>query len=209
MPKNLRIIERATGEVNGSSWTLSVRNGHCASRVRLLSCLLLAALSFTGCASDEQRAERLYDEAQGEVQAGQLEAAIEIYERIIDRYPRTATAREARRQIVLYEGLEDAVRSYPVRVARDLIVETARGIEKYRRRQRAWPRELEQLVPDDLPQLPVDPWGRALLYQVKPRGRGYILACLGADGEPGGKGDDADWFVENGSFVLQPSRRMM
>jgi general secretion pathway protein G len=162
-----------------------------------------------GCANDEERAERLYDKAQSQVEQGELQSAIEIYETIVDRYPGTVTARNARRQIVLYRGLEDAVRSYPVRVARDLIVETARGIERYRRRTRTWPPDLERLVPDYLPKVPTDPWGRVLLYQVKARGRGYILACFGADGEPGGTGDAADWFVEDGSFVLQPSRRLM
>lgn len=167
--------------------------------------LFLALLSF-GCTSKEERAERLYDKAQLQVQEGEFDAAVAIYEQIVDRFPGTTAARDARRQIVLYRGLDDAVRSYPARVARDLIVETARAIERYRRRERAWPESLERLVPGYLAQLPVDPWGRVLLYEAKGRRRGYILACLGEDGEPGGQGDGADWFVEDGSFVRQPSR---
>lgn len=206
MPRNLRIIKRSSGEVNGSSWILIVRNGLCVNDVRLLSCLLFFVLLLAGCASEEERAGRMYDKAQSHVEEGELQSAIEIYETIVSRYPGTVTARNASRQIVLYRGLEDAVRSYPVRVARDLIVETARGIELYRRRTRRWPPDLDRLVPDYLPQLPTDPWGRVLLYQVKARGRGYILACFGEDGEPGGEGDGADWYVEDGSFVLQPSK---
>lgn len=42
--------------------------------------------------------------------------------------------------------------------------------------------------------LPLDPWGRAFLYE-RPGSRserGYDLYSLGADGEPGGEGPDAD-----------------
>ncbi len=42
--------------------------------------------------------------------------------------------------------------------------------------------------------VPVDPWGFPFIYlspgEVNPRG--YDLMSLGADGEPGGEGDDAD-----------------
>lgn len=160
----------------------------------------------SGCAGDEAKAERLYDKAQREVEDGELQAAIEIYETIVDRFPGTRTAREARKQIVLYEGLEEAVRSYTVRLARDLMVQTARAIERYRRSKRSWPPDLDKLIPAYLRQPAVDPWGRLLLYQAKPGKRGYILACFGEDGEPGGAGDSADWFVEDGLFVRKPTK---
>jgi general secretion pathway protein G len=206
VPENLRIIEPDPVEVNRSSEIRIVRRGSRSRVWRLLICLLLALLAPLGCTNDEERAERLYEKAQQEVQEGKLQAAIEIYERIVDRYPGTRTARRAQRQIVLYEGLEDAVRSYPGRMARDLIVRTARAIERYRQRKRTWPSDLNRLVPDYLPEPPVDPWGRDLLYEVKRRRRGYVLACFGEDGEPGGAGDDADWFVEDGSFVMTPPK---
>ena len=42
--------------------------------------------------------------------------------------------------------------------------------------------------------VPVDPWGNPYIYfspgEVNPRG--YDLLSLGADGEPGGEGEDAD-----------------
>ncbi|XFA67165.1 type II secretion system major pseudopilin GspG (plasmid) [Tistrella mobilis] len=43
-----------------------------------------------------------------------------------------------------------------------------------------------------------DPWGRAYLYQA-PSGRGsYELKSLGADGRPGGEGEDADIVFDAG-----------
>jgi general secretion pathway protein G len=44
-----------------------------------------------------------------------------------------------------------------------------------------------------LPQVPVDPWGNAYVYvNPAPSGSGYQLMSLGADGQPGGTGVDAD-----------------
>ena len=35
-----------------------------------------------------------------------------------------------------------------------------------------------------------DPWGHA--YEIEVRGRAVTVTCFGADGEPGGEGDDED-----------------
>jgi len=45
-------------------------------------------------------------------------------------------------------------------------------------------------------ELPLDPWGRPYLYLFPARSaeREYDLYTLGADGEPGGKGQDADVY---------------
>jgi general secretion pathway protein G len=42
--------------------------------------------------------------------------------------------------------------------------------------------------------VPEDPWGRPYLYGSPPEagGTGYELRTLGADGAPGGEGEDAD-----------------
>ncbi len=40
--------------------------------------------------------------------------------------------------------------------------------------------------------IPRDPWGNEYHYQVSNNGRGYELYSYGADGQPGGEGDDAD-----------------
>ena len=169
-----------------------------------LVCLLLIA----GCACDEGKADRLYQTAQEHVRAGELEQAVTVLDGLLQQYPETPAAEQARREVVLYRGLAGAVRSYPVREARDQIVTTARALQRYRDRRRTWPDSLDRLVPGYLDEFPLDPWGRELLYEAKPRGRGYHLACFGADGEPGGAGDDADWFIEDGAFVLNPSRSL-
>jgi hypothetical protein len=165
-------------------------------------------LFLTGCAGDAGRADKLFGTAQQHVRAGEIEQAVEVLEQLLEQYPETPAAEQARREVLLYRGLAGAVRSYPVREARDRIVTTARALQRYRDRRRAWPDSLEQLVPKYLESFPLDPWGRELLYEAKPRGRGYHLACFGADGEPGGVDDDADWFVEDGAFVLNPSRSL-
>ena len=38
----------------------------------------------------------------------------------------------------------------------------------------------------------IDPWGRALVYRVPGKSHPYEVLSLGADGKPGGTGDDAD-----------------
>ncbi len=41
--------------------------------------------------------------------------------------------------------------------------------------------------------VPLDPWGNAYLYQVPgEEGRPFSIISLGADGKPGGEGNDAD-----------------
>jgi general secretion pathway protein G len=45
----------------------------------------------------------------------------------------------------------------------------------------------------DVKRIPLDPWGREFLYQSPgPKGAPFLITCLGADGRPGGTGDDAD-----------------
>ncbi len=42
-------------------------------------------------------------------------------------------------------------------------------------------------------EVPRDPWNNAYVYQAPgPGGRAYRLMSLGADGQPGGEGEDAD-----------------
>ncbi|MFC4294937.1 type II secretion system major pseudopilin GspG [Novosphingobium tardum] len=45
--------------------------------------------------------------------------------------------------------------------------------------------------------LPTDPWGRAYQYVVPGRdGRPFDIFSLGADGKPGGEGNDADIYAD-------------
>jgi len=158
-----------------------------------------------GC-TREGKAERLHASAKEHVKNGELTEAVELYDRLLGEYGDTEAASDAARDAVLYRGLAEAVNSYPARSARDLVLETARAIQRYRRANRSWPRALEDLVPQQLRKVPIDPWGRQLFYAAKGSGRGYLLACYGEDGVSGGLQDDADWLVEDGGFVRKLSR---
>lgn len=150
---------------------------------------------------------KMYDRALDKIKTGEIEAAVDDLNAVVDTYPRTRGAKAAHDAVLLYQGLADAVRSYPVRQARERMVQTGRALERYRARRRSWPESLDRLLPDYMPEPPVDPWGRVMLYERTKNGRGYVLACYGSDGLPGGEGDATDWFVESGSFVRSPSVR--
>ena len=41
-------------------------------------------------------------------------------------------------------------------------------------------------------ELPEDPWGNAYQYKISRAGSGFEITSFGADGRPGGEGEDAD-----------------
>ena len=49
--------------------------------------------------------------------------------------------------------------------------------------------------------IPTDPWNRPYLYEAE--GRSFRVATLGADGQPGGEGEDAD-LVATTAVRLRP-----
>lgn len=162
---------------------------------------ILALAAAVACGGDERAAERLYREAKDRVAKNDYAGAVERLDKIATEHPGSPLAEQARRDAILYRGLDDAVKRYPQRRAREILVQMARIVERYRAAKRDLPDSLAGLVPDWLDREPPDPWGRPLLYQRKAAGAGYRLACLGADGKPGGSGDDADLVVDNGAFV--------
>ena len=100
-----------------------------------------------------------------------------------------------------------------VTVARTDVRTIAASLEMYRLDNRLYPASaqgLEALVnrptspPEPpnwaaggyLPQLPLDPWGTAYVYRAPGTSGPYDLLSLGADGQPGGEGVDAD--IRNG-----------
>ncbi len=159
-----------------------------------------AALASGSLGCREQSAERLYVEAGKKVEKGDLAAAIDRYERILRDYPDSRAAERAKSDLVLYRGLLDASRRFPLRRAGDVVVQTARAVERFHREKGRWPSTLDELVPAYLSSKPVDPWGRLLDYRAKVGG-GYVLGCLGADGAAGGEGENADLLVEDGKWV--------
>jgi general secretion pathway protein G len=81
--------------------------------------------------------------------------------------------------------------------ARADIATLEQGIEMYRLNSMRYPTTeegLEALVAGDyIRRLPNDPWGNPYRYQAPgPDGRAFQISSLGADGRPGGTGNDED-----------------
>lgn len=167
-------------------------------RVVLLALMLSSWIAAAGCAG--QAADRLYREAAQRVEKGDLEGAVELFDRIVREHPQTEAAEKARADVVLYRGLFEASQKFPTRRATDLVVQVARALERHRHAKGAAPASLADLVPGFLDAEPEDPWGRKLLYRPTPVG-GYVLSCLGSDGREGGEGQAADLVVRDGKFV--------
>lgn len=204
MPQGKQIIERDARQVNRDSRFCSrvrVRRA-CAGGVCLVLLGWLACA--TGCDRSESRAERMRAEATRLVERSEMDAASELYREVVDRYPGTRAARRAHAELLLYEGLSDAVRDYPLRQTRAILVRTARALQSVRDRRGRWPATLDAIVPRWASEPPIDPWGRILIYEPERGGRGYRLTCHGADGRPGGAGAAGDWQVRNGRFVQTP-----
>ncbi|EAU68162.1 bacterial general secretion pathway protein G [Stigmatella aurantiaca DW4/3-1] len=83
------------------------------------------------------------------------------------------------------------------RVHADFAVLNA-ALEKYRAAQGTLPEDgaLDFLVPDYLPELPVDPWGRPYVYLYN--GQQVFLATFGEDGLRGGSGVEQDHTIHDG-----------
>jgi hypothetical protein len=92
-----------------------------------------------------------------------------------------------------HAGEEDARHAAQLRAAR-----TALAVERYRRTRGPLPQKLDDLVPEFMDAIPIDPFdGKPMRYNKLERG--YVVYCIGPDGdddggkerEPGG-GDDHD-----------------
>ncbi len=152
------------------------------------------------CVGPEGRATAMYEESMAKIDAGELQEGVALLQKVLTDYPDTRAAERAREDIDLFRGLAGAIENYPVAGTRDLMVRTARVLERLRHRNRL-PASLDDLVPGSLETVPVDPWGEPLIYTRSRNGRGYTLSCLGSDGVQGGAGAAADIVVRDGEFV--------
>ena len=184
MRRSERIIGRRREQVNGV-----LRVG--------APLLALALCGSTGCTHDAAAA-RAYERAQAHVEKDEIDEAVRELESIVAKYPETEIAATAREDLTLYRGLTEAVETYPERRLRDTMIRAARAVYTYRGRRGSWPTSLDAV------RAPDDPWGRPFLYKTKPGG-GYVLGCLGADGQAGGEGEARDLYIEDRSFVSRPS----
>jgi len=201
LPEDTSIIERAVTEVNGSPATFLKFFSNKTLPILAWLCLCIA-LANGACAGEETKAQRMADEAIAAVEAQQLDTAIALYRDMIARYPHTEAASHARERITFLSGLSYSVRSFPSRTARELMVTTARAVQRYRYSKGRYPDNLDALMPRMLDEAPIDPWGRPLNYERLKNG--YRLSCLGGDGRRGGEGLATDFVVVNGNFVSDP-----
>jgi hypothetical protein len=167
----------------------------------LLSLLAALALLLGGCSSDDG-ARILYDRAEQLQKQGKYQEAMEKLQEIQERYPRSDLAPVARQELQSLRDLVTAGQRYPTDQAVALVRRTGRAVEKFKVDEGRLPRGLDELVPGWLERLEEDPWDRPVRYETT--AAGYRLACYGADGKPGGRGQNQDVIVENGEFVLGP-----
>ena len=106
-------------------------------------------------------------------------------------------ARDVEKQIVLYRGLRESDLKEKRRRANEDLIAIGRALFQYQAAKGRYPAALADLAGSHPG---ADPWERPYRYHVDPGGRRYRLGCLGADGRPGGEGDDHDLLVENGEF---------
>lgn len=80
------------------------------------------------------------------------------------------------------------------------LARTAAALAVWRLEQGNYPNELEQLVPDLLPKLPMDAsWNKPFHYEQ--RGEGYLLYAVGIDGDDNGGNNRAGTIID-GEWVL-------
>lgn len=187
------------------------------SRPSLAAPLALALL--LGCASEDPRLpKQLHEEAFRLNQQGRMLEAKSLMEQLIQRFPDSPAALQARKDLVSIETMIARDIGERQREVRGVLKRTTDALSRYRTRKGEYPASLSDLVPDYLEKVPETPWGHPFLYRafvsqpiedVKDR-RGtltqrfntkldrYHLACLGTDLVPGGKGMAADILIVDG-----------
>ena len=194
MLESARIMKRRPGEVN----TRTVR----ARLFFIVALTALAVITASSCGGDERRAQRLWRQAIEHVEKGDTQGAVDRLQALIDTFPDTRAAEKARAQIVVYRGLATAVENYPLRRARELMVQLARAIENFRRDSGRVPVTLEELVPAAMASVPNDPWDRPFVYETT--AGSYRLKCAGSKGQVGGVPASEGLLVVDGEFQSVP-----
>lgn len=104
--------------------------------------------------------------------------------------------------VTLTTGFMGRFRQARHEVARVQIGQLVQAVESFQVVQRRYPTQSEGL--DILTETPgtawhvdakrlLDPWNKAYIYQIPgPDGHPFVITSLGADGQPGGEGENAD-----------------
>ncbi len=168
--------------------------------MKRLAGVLLVFMMLAGCGSNENpEAAFLLDEAHQASTRGDYTEAVKLLERIINEYPGTREAVIAAEE---YDTFKDLFH-YEVEARKDAVARSlkkvGRAVEVYHQERNRFPESMDVLVPRYLPKRVMDPWGNPILY--KRDRNGYVIACFGRDGIPGGTDEDMDLFVQNGQIV--------
>lgn len=169
---------------------------------------LLLVGGLVSCKDEKaEKAKLLYDRAELYAERRQFAQAIEIMQRIQIDYGETEFGPRSEQMIEDYQGLQQLVLENDRQEIRSKFKRINRALENYRVRFLAFP-----ITPEDMKKLPsvvnpewVDPWGNPIYYKPTyssnriPRRApdGYVLACFGKDGLPGGSDQDLDLFYRD------------
>jgi type II secretion system (T2SS) protein G len=163
------------------------------------------AALWSACGDPERVPDRLFAEASESIAAGNYADGVAGMRRILDEFPESRAAGTVRDDWLYYEELlAIEAERLPVRAAEDMRI-LGRALEAYRMRVGRYPANLEALLPHELDDVPVDPWGRAYLYHLA--SRTYVVQTLGRDGAEGGTGEDRDMRLANGVLHNAPRVR--
>jgi len=163
----------------------------------VLAAALAVAIVTPGCSSS--RGHELREEASRLAQQGRYDEAIGALERAHQAYEGEPEAKEVEKQITLYRGLLESERKEKRRRANEDLIALGRSLHERRVSTGHFPASIADLAAPGAAAT-VDPWGRPYRYLLQAGGSRYKLGCLGADGQPGGEGDDQDLLVDTGEF---------
>lgn len=184
-----------------------------------LAPVLVLLLSLAGCGSEDPRVPgNIYEEARKLNLEGRSLEARAMMRQLVDRYPDSEAAQQAKRDLYLIEAFVNrdmADRQKQVRAAMKRVTD---ALIRYKAKRGEYPLSLAELVPDYVDQVPETPWGHPFLYRAfvsrpienlaNKRGPAqqrfntkldsYYLTCLGTDLQPGGEGLAADILIKDG-----------
>lgn len=173
-----------------------------------------------GCSSEDPRLPaRLYEEARKYNLEGHSLEARALMKKLIEQYPDTEAAQQAKRDLYLIEAFVNRDMADRQRQVRSAMKRLSDALTRYRTKKGEYPDSTNDLLPEYLDQVPEAPWGHPFLYRpyvTRPiedvpvkRGPskqkfntkfdGYYLICLGTDLQPGGEGLAADILIKDGA----------
>ncbi|MDQ7088919.1 MAG: type II secretion system protein GspG [Acidobacteriota bacterium] len=166
---------------------------------RLLVAGLIVASAMLGGCSEEQAARKSFDEVVAAEEEQSLEEIARRLEAIISRWPETAAADKARKELEWVRSLRSAEVRGPALLAWDAVRKVGFAAESFRLERGRYPERLEELFGQYLEGPVIDPWRFEVAYRRTEKG--YQVFCYGEDGLPGGRGLGTDLVIDTGQVV--------